>query len=104
MRILRYAILIFKRNHVAAASQQKQVLVRITGILQALLTYEKRVELLMELMSYLVSIENVKRGRYTAVYCKSRHRPRPLLGRLYHESLAYYSLAKLANSVICQLL
>ena len=31
----RNAILIFKRNHVAAASQQKQVLVRLTGILQA---------------------------------------------------------------------
>ena len=38
-------------NHVAAASQQKQVLVRLAGILQALLIYEKRVELLMELMS-----------------------------------------------------
>ena len=47
----RNAILIFKRNHVAAASQQKQVLVRLTGILQAFLTYEKKVELLMELMS-----------------------------------------------------
>ena len=34
----RNAILIFKRNHVAAASQQKQVLVRLTGILQAFLT------------------------------------------------------------------
>ena len=33
------AILIFKRNHVAAASQQKQVLVRLTGILQAFHTY-----------------------------------------------------------------
>ena len=31
----RNTILIFKRNHVAAASQQKQVLVRLTGILQA---------------------------------------------------------------------
>ena len=40
----------FKRNHVAAASQQKQVLVWLTGTLQALLIYEKRVELLMELM------------------------------------------------------
>ena len=47
----RNALLIFKRNHVAAASQQKQVLVRLTGILQAFLTYEKKVELLMELMS-----------------------------------------------------
>ena len=47
----RNAKFIFKRNHVAAASQQKQVLVRLTGILQALLIYEKRVELLMELMS-----------------------------------------------------
>ena len=47
----RNAILIFKRNHVAAASQQKQVLVRLTGILQAFLTYEKKVKLLMELMS-----------------------------------------------------
>ena len=47
----RNAILIFKRNHVAAASQQKQVLVRLTGILHAFLTYEKKVELLMELMS-----------------------------------------------------
>ena len=47
----RNAKFIFKRNHVAAASQQKQVLVRLTGILQAFLTYEKRVELLMELMS-----------------------------------------------------
>ena len=63
----RNAKLIFKRNHVAAASQQKQVLVRLTGILQALLIYEKRVELLMELMSQLVSIGNVKRGHYTAV-------------------------------------
>ena len=34
----------------AAASEQKQVLVRLTGILQAFLTYEKKVELLMELM------------------------------------------------------
>ena len=57
----------------AAASQQKQVLVRLTGILQAFLTYEKKVELLMELMSYLVTIKNVKRGHYTAVYCKLRH-------------------------------
>ena len=47
----RNAKLIFKRNHVAAASQQKQVLVWLTGILQALLIYEKRVEVLMELMS-----------------------------------------------------
>ena len=47
----RNAILIFKRNHVAAASQQKQVLVLLTDILQAFLTYEKKVELLMELMS-----------------------------------------------------
>ena len=47
----RNAKLIFKRNHVAAASQLKQVLVWLTGILQALLIYEKRVELLMELMS-----------------------------------------------------
>ena len=47
----RNAKLIFNRNHVAAASQQKQVLVRLTSILQALLIYEKRVELLMELMS-----------------------------------------------------
>ena len=45
----RNAILIFKRNHVAAASQQKQVLVRLTGILQAFLTYEKKVELLKAL-------------------------------------------------------
>ena len=47
----RNAIIIFKRNHVAAPSQQKQVLVRLIGILQAFLTYEKKVELLMELMS-----------------------------------------------------
>ena len=44
-------LLIFKRNHVAAASQQKQVLVRLTGILQTLLIYKKRVQLLMELTS-----------------------------------------------------
>ena len=47
----RNAKFIFKRNHVAAATHQKQVLVWLTGILQALQIYEKRVELLMELMS-----------------------------------------------------
>ena len=47
----RNAILIFKRNHVAADSQQKQVLVQLIGILQAFLTYEKKIELLMELIS-----------------------------------------------------
>ena len=39
----RNAILVFKRNHMAAASQQKQVLVRLTGILQAFLKKESRI-------------------------------------------------------------
>ena len=51
----RNAILIFKRNHVAAASQQKQVLVRLTCILHAFLTihHDKHTQYSFDAVLYL---------------------------------------------------